>query len=212
MVDGGVDNVFNFSSHGLSIWHHYPSHGLSWSCQAWEKLEKHDPVARDLMIHCWCSKKDNNIIRNTIAHPDTTKEGTEELLTQDLHDDLQYLFPHVMTYVSDASDVFTQMCLLDYYIYTSTNYQCSSAPIKQPKSNTCFSINCRCSWHSVMIFLCHCMFSSFLVIMLDTLWPCFYFTLIHVSLISTWVNLIDDSCPVLFKPRLVDQPSSLSSL
>ena len=25
-----------------------------------------------LMIHCWCSKKDNDIIRNTIAHPDTT--------------------------------------------------------------------------------------------------------------------------------------------
>ena len=45
--------------------------------------EKKDPVSRDLMIHCWCSKKDNDIIRNTIAHPDTTKKDAQDLLTQD---------------------------------------------------------------------------------------------------------------------------------
>ena len=75
--------------------------------QAWEKLEKKDPVGRDLMIHCWCGKKDNDLIRNTIAHPDTTKKDAQELLTQDLYGDLQYLFPRAMTYVS-TSDVFTQ--------------------------------------------------------------------------------------------------------
>jgi hypothetical protein len=71
--------------------------------KAWEKL---DSVARDLMVHCWCRKNSNDIIRNAIAHPDMTKGGARELLTQDLCHDLQYLYPRAMTYISNAPEIF----------------------------------------------------------------------------------------------------------
>jgi hypothetical protein len=70
--------------------------------RAWELL---DPDARDLMVHCWCSKKENGVIRNAIAHPDNTKQA-ENLLTHDLHKDLQYLQPRAMTYIARAPEIF----------------------------------------------------------------------------------------------------------
>jgi len=73
--------------------------------QAWEALEV-DMISRDLMVHCWCSKKGNASIRNPIAHPDTTKEGAEEIITHDLCDDLQYLNSRAMKYISDSPDIF----------------------------------------------------------------------------------------------------------
>ena len=67
--------------------------------RTWEGLNS---VARDLMIHCWCSKKDNDIIRSAIlAHLDTTE--AQELITHDLCGDLQYLHTEfAMTYISDS--------------------------------------------------------------------------------------------------------------
>ena len=92
-------------SHQLFNWYG----GESWKGvtvrQVWESL---NPVARDLMVHCWCSKKSNDVFRNTLAHLDTTKEGAQELLIHDLRDDLQYLYACAMTYVSNAPGIFTQ--------------------------------------------------------------------------------------------------------
>ena len=71
--------------------------------RSWERL---DSVARDLMVHCWCSKKGNETIRNAVAHPATTKQRAQELLTEDLCDNLQYLHPRAMTYISNAPEIF----------------------------------------------------------------------------------------------------------
>jgi hypothetical protein len=71
--------------------------------RAWETL---DPVARDLMVHCWCSKKENDVIGNAIVHPGNTKQRAQDLFTHDLCDDLQYLQPRAMSYISRAPEIF----------------------------------------------------------------------------------------------------------
>ena len=94
----------------LSVYNHLLFNGRGGESQigvtvrkAWEKL---DQVAtqRDLMIHCWCSKKGNDIIKNTIANP--TRQAAQELVNIDLCNDLQYLHSYAMTYISDFPDIF----------------------------------------------------------------------------------------------------------
>ena len=72
--------------------------------RAWEMLE---PVARDLMMYCWCAKMSGSYSRKPIAHPVMTKKQAEQQLSQDLCDELSYLLTTAITYVSNAPRTFT---------------------------------------------------------------------------------------------------------
>ena len=71
--------------------------------KAWDTL---DSVTRDLMLYCWSSKKGATVVRNNIAHPDTTRSQAAKLLGDDLCGDLYYLHACAMWYVSSAPETF----------------------------------------------------------------------------------------------------------
>lgn len=72
--------------------------------KAWEMLE---PIARDLMMHCWCCKMNGVDIRNIFfAHPFTSKTEAEEILGKDLCNELGYLHSHAITDVRNAPGTF----------------------------------------------------------------------------------------------------------